>query len=142
MIKFNLACENMHDFEAWFSSGSDFEDQQSRGLVDCPHCGSVDVQKALMVPSVSTGRAKEAKQQMLMSAAQQEAMNNIREMVKQVKTNTENVGDQFSEEARKIHYGETEARGIHGNASIEEVHELVEEGVEIMPLPDVPEDQN
>lgn len=142
MIKFNLACENAHDFEAWFSSGSDFEDQQARGLVSCPHCGSVDVQKALMVPSVSTGRAKEAKQQMMMSAAQQEAMKTIREMVKQVKDNTENVGDKFSEEARKIHYGETEARGIHGSASLDEVHELVEEGVEIMPLPDVPEDQN
>ena len=142
MIKFNLACEKAHDFEAWFSSGLDFEDQQSRGLVSCPHCGSVDVQKALMVPSVSTGRAKEAKQQMMMSAAQQEAMKTIREMVKQVKDNTENVGDKFSEEARKIHYGETEARGIHGSASLDEVHELVEEGVEIMPLPDVPEDQN
>lgn len=142
MIKFNLACKNTHDFEAWFSSGSDFDDQQSRGLVSCPHCGSVDVQKALMVPSVSTGRAKEAKQQMMMSAAQQEAMKTIREMVKQVKDNTENVGDKFSEEARKIHYGETEARGIHGSASLDEVHELVEEGVEIMPLPDVPEDQN
>lgn len=142
MIKFNLTCENMHDFEAWFSSGSDFDDQQSRGLVSCPQCGSADVKKALMVPSVSTGRAKDAKQQMMMSAAQQEAMKTIREMVNQVKSNTENVGDKFSEEARKIHYGETEARGIHGNASLDEVHELVEEGVEIMPLPDVPEDQN
>lgn len=142
MIKFNLACENSHDFEAWFSSGSDFENQQGRGLVECPHCGSTNVQKALMVPSVSTGRAKEAKQQMMMSAAQQEAMKTIRDMVKQVKDNTENVGDKFSEEARKIHYGETEARGIHGSASIDEVHELVEEGVDIMPLPDVPEDQN
>ena len=142
MIKFNLACDNNHTFEAWFSSSSDFDDQKERKLVSCPHCNSLDVEKALMVPAVSTSRAKDKKQQMLMNQAQAEAMNNIRKMVEDVKANSEDVGDKFPEEARKIHYGEADARGIFGKASLNDVHELVEEGVDILPLPDVPEDQN
>lgn len=142
MIKFGLACDNLHDFEAWFSSNSDFDDQLKEGYVTCPHCGSDNVQKSLMVPAVSTGRSKDKKQQMMMNAAQAEAMKQMREMVKQVKANTENVGERFPEEARKIHYGETEAKGIRGQASVDEVHELIDEGVEIVPLPDLPDEQN
>ena len=142
MIKFDLACDNHHHFEAWFSSNSDFDSQVKKGYVTCPHCGSDDVQKALMVPAVSTGRDKDRKQQMMMNAAQAEAVKQMREMVKQVKANTENVGERFPEEARKIHYGETEAKGIRGQASIDEVHDLIDEGVDIIPLPDLPDDQN
>lgn len=142
MIKFNLACDKMHDFEGWFSTGADFEEQKQRGFLNCPTCGSSDVQKALMVPSVSTGRSQDKKKKMLVSAAQQEAMNAVRDMVKQVKSNTEDVGERFTEEARKIHYGETQARGIRGQATTNDVQELVDEGVEIMPLPELPDDQN
>jgi hypothetical protein len=142
MIKFNLACDQRHDFEAWFSSSADFDDQQTKALVTCPVCGSTKVEKALMVPAVSTGRSQDKKQQKLAADARQEVMSNIREMVNHVESNTEDVGTRFSEEARKMHYGESQARGIRGQASMDEVHELVDEGVEIVPIPELPDEKN
>ena len=95
-----------------------------------------------MVPAVSTGRSKDKKQQMMVNAAQAQAMKAMQDMVREVKANSEDVGDKFPEEARKMHYGEKDARGIYGKATKDEVHDLVEEGVEIVPLPDLPESQN
>lgn len=142
MIKFNLICDKQHDFEAWFSSSSDFDDQKIAGFVTCPMCGSCEVEKALMVPAVSTSRRQENKQQMIKNAAQQEAMKTIQKMVAEVKENSENVGDKFPEEARKMHYGESDNRGIYGKASQEDVRELVDEGIDVMPLPDLPDKAN
>lgn len=146
MIKFNLACDQSHTFEAWFSTSADYDVQKEQGYVSCPHCGSANVDKALMVPAVSTARSKEKKQQVMAHAAQYaaqaEAMKAMREMVQKVKSTSEDVGEKFPEEARKMHYGEADPRGIYGKASMEEVHELVEEGVDLMPLPDLPDDQN
>lgn len=142
MIKFNLICDKEHDFEAWFSSSSDFDDQQVAGYVTCPMCGSSEVEKALMIPAVATSRGQEKKKQMTKSAARQEAMKTIQKMVTEVKENSENVGEKFPEEARKMHYGESDNRGIYGKASHDEVRELVDEGIDITPLPDLPEKQN
>lgn len=142
MIRFNLICQERHEFEAWFSSSSDFDDQVGRGLVSCPHCGSAQVEKALMTPMVSTARKKEASTRLAMNKAQSEALDQLRKAVKTIRETSEDVGDRFPEEARKIHYGESEERGIIGQAKPDEVKALVEEGVGIAPLPDLPEEKN
>lgn len=142
MIKFDLICDEQHRFEAWFSSNSDFEKQRDGKLVECPHCGSVNVDKALMAPSVSTARSKEASVQLAMNTTQKAAMEQLRQAVKTIRDNSEDVGERFPEEARKIHYGESEERGIIGQAKPDEVKSLLEEGVGVAPLPDLPEDKN
>ena len=139
-MKFQLQCDNQHDFEAWFRSNDDFEKQQGKSMLECPMCGSHNVSKMLMAPSVSTGRSKDKIAVASGQAAQQQMMAKMMEFAREVKSKAENVGEKFPEEARKIHYGESESRAIYGNASTEEVSELVEEGVEIVPLPDVPDE--
>ncbi|WP_306119512.1 MULTISPECIES: DUF1178 family protein [unclassified Roseitalea] len=145
-MKFTLHCDNAHDFEAWFRSNDDYETQARRGFVECPVCGSNQVQKALMAPAIATGRAKDERKQAIMVAAgkamQRELMQKMREITRQVKDNADNVGARFPEEARKMHYGETDAKPIYGTATTDEVESLVDEGVEIMPLVDLPEEQN
>ena len=141
MIHFTLACDDGHEFEGWFRSNDDFETQRKRGLVDCPECGSSKVQKALMAPAVSTGRQKE-KVALAVSEEQRKLMDRLREMTRKVRENADYVGDKFAEEARKIHFGEIEPRGIYGEASIEEAKGLIEDGVDFMPLPEFPEDRN
>lgn len=145
-MKFTLHCDEGHEFEAWFRSNEDYETQARRGFVECPHCGSIRVSKALMAPQVATGRAKDQRKEAVMVAAgqamQREMMDKMREFTRQVKEKADNVGEKFPEEARKMHYGETDAKPIYGKASPDEVESLVDEGVEIMPLPDLPEDMN
>ena len=145
-MKFTLHCDEGHEFEAWFRSNADYETQARRGFVECPHCGSIRVSKALMAPQVATGRAKDQHKEAVMVAAgqaiQREMMEKMREVTRQVKEKADNVGEKFPEEARKMHYGETDAKPIYGKASPDEVESLVDEGVEIMPLPDLPEDMN
>ncbi|WP_136658435.1 DUF1178 family protein [Nitratireductor sp. XY-223] len=142
MIKFDLICDEQHTFEAWFASNADFDSQRDAGLVSCPHCGSAEVDKALMAPSVSTARKKEASMQLAMNTGQKAAMDQLRKAVKAIRENSEDVGERFPEEARKIHYGESEERGIIGQASPDEVKSLVDEGVNVAPLPDLPEEKN
>ena len=142
MIRFNLVCDAQHDFEAWFASSADFDEQSKRGLVSCPHCGSENINKALMAPSVSTSRKKEASTRLAMNLSQKAALDQLRQAVKTIRENSEDVGKRFPEEARKIHYGEAEERGIIGQANTEEVKALVDEGVSIAPLPDLPEENN
>jgi hypothetical protein len=95
-----------------------------------------------MAPSVSTARKKEKRQEMVMQAGQQEMMSKLREIVTTIRANSEDVGERFPEEARKIHYGETEQRGLIGKASATEVRDLLDEGIEIAPLPVLPDDTN
>lgn len=142
MIRYDLSCDDGHAFEGWFSSGDDFDRQQKMGLVSCPSCGSTHVVKQLMAPSVSTARKKERRQELVMQTQQREMMSRLREIVSAIRANSEDVGDRFPEEARKIHYGEAEQRGLIGRASLEEARELLEEGVEIAPLPFIPDDAN
>lgn len=141
MIKFSLACDLDHSFEAWFCDSADFDTQQKRGLLECPLCGSAKVGKSLMAPSVSTGRKKDDRALANTQAMQAEMLEAMRKMARHVKQNAENVGDKFAEEARKIHYGETDARGIYGKATNDDVAALAEEGIEFLPLPDIPDDE-
>lgn len=141
MIRFSLHCDQAHDFEGWFRSNDDFETQRKRGFVECPECGSQKVEKALMAPSVSTSR-KQAKIALAMGQEQRKAIAALKELSEKVRANAENVGDKFAEEARKIHFGETEARGIYGAATLDEAKGLAEDGIEFMPLPVFPDDRN
>lgn len=142
MIKFTLACEGGHDFEGWFGSSDDFEMQKTRGLVSCPYCGSPKVEKALMAPSVSTSRTKEKIEVVNVDQTRRAIFAEMKELRDKITANAEDVGERFPEEARKIHYGEAEERGIYGAASSEEVKDLVDEGVKIAPLPMLPDDVN
>lgn len=142
MIHYNLACDEGHDFEGWFSSSDDFDRQVERRLVACPSCGSVSVSKKLMAPAVSTARKKEARRELVMDQAQKEAVAKLKELVKSIRENAEDVGERFPDEARKIHYGEADQRGLLGKATAEEAIALIEEGIEIAPLPVLPDDTN
>ncbi|MCG5486342.1 MAG: DUF1178 family protein [Sinorhizobium meliloti] len=142
MIHYNLGCDEGHDFEGWFSSSDDFDRQVERRLVACPSCGSVSVSKKLMAPAVSTARKKEARRELVMDQAQKEAVAKLKELVKSIRENAEDVGERFPDEARKIHYGEADQRGLIGKATAEEAIALIEEGIEIAPLPVLPDDTN
>jgi hypothetical protein len=141
LIRFSLSCDHDHEFEAWFRSNDDFDRQKKRGLVDCPTCGSTKVQKALMAPAVSTGRKRE-KIALAMNDMQKKAMAEMKALSEKIRENADYVGDKFAEEARKIHFGETDARGIYGEATLEEAKSLAEDGVGFMPIPVFPEDRN
>ena len=141
MIRFSLQCEHGHDFEGWFRNNDDFDTQKKRGFVGCPACGSAKVEKALMAPAVSTSR-KQEKVALAMGEQQRRAMAEFKALSEKLKENADYVGDKFAEEARKIHFGETEARGIYGEATAEEAKGLVEDGVDFMPIPVFPDDQN
>ncbi|CAG0998851.1 MAG: DUF1178 family protein [Rhizobiaceae bacterium] len=141
MIRFSLVCDKDHDFEAWFRSNDDFDTQAKRGFVECPACGSKKVGKALMAPAVSTGRKKD-QIALAMGEAQKQALAQLKTMAEKIRENADYVGDKFAEEARKIHFGETEARGIYGEATLDEARALAEDGVEFMPIPVFPDDRN
>lgn len=141
MIRFSLICDAEHAFDGWFRNGDDFDAQRKRGLVSCPTCHSARVEKALMAPAVSTGRKKE-KIALAMGEEQKKALAQLKALADKARESADYVGDKFAEEARKIHFGETEARGIYGEATAEEARGLIEEGVEFMPLPVFPDDQN
>ncbi|MEO5324851.1 DUF1178 family protein [Mesorhizobium sp. CC13] len=141
MIRFSLHCDNAHDFEGWFRSNDDFDTQRKRGFVECPECGSQKVEKALMAPAVSTSR-KQEKIALAMGEQQRRAMAALKDLSEKVRQNAEDVGDKFAEEARKIHFGEAEARGIYGAATLDEAKGLAEDGIDFMPLPVFPDDRN
>ncbi|MDR9774055.1 DUF1178 family protein [Rhizobium hidalgonense] len=142
MIRYSLRCDNAHEFEGWFSESADFDRQVATGFLTCPVCQSAAVSKLLMAPSVSTARKKDERQTLAMDAMRQEALQKLKEAVAAVKANSEDVGTKFPEEARKIHYGEADARGIIGQATVDEAQALVEEGIEIAAIPVLPEDVN
>lgn len=141
MIRFGLSCDNDHAFDGWFRNGEDFETQRKRGLVACPVCQSVRVEKALMAPAVSTGRRKE-KMALAMGEDQRKALAKLRALAEEARKSADYVGEKFAEEARKIHFGEVEPRGIYGEATAEEARDLLEDGVDFIPLPDFPDDRN
>ena len=136
MIKYALACEHDHPFEGWFGASDDYDDQQSRGLLACPVCGSKAVRKQVMAPSVAGTKAQrggptpEAMREVVMQAAAK--------MRHHVEANFDNVGDGFAKEARAIHEGKAEERGIYGQATGAEVKALIEDGVPVAPLPPKP----
>lgn len=137
MIRYALICEHDHPFEGWFGASGDYDDQLGRGLLECPTCGSQAVRKQIMSPAVSgtrkTGEVDTSGQPT--RAMMMEAMNRVRQ---HVEANFDNVGDSFAKEARDIHEGKSEQRGIYGQATATEVRGLLEDGVPVAPLPPEP----
>lgn len=152
MIVLDLACDAGHRFEGWFASAEAFEDQHARGLVSCPECGSSAVTRRPSAPYVQTPRqtprAPQAEQaappakpapaasERALTAADAQSM--LKALLRQAARNTENVGDKFAEEARRIHHGEAESRDIRGRATRDELESLLDEGISVLPVP--PED--
>jgi hypothetical protein len=135
MIRYALNCEHDHGFEGWFGSSNDFEDQQARGLLECPVCGSKAVRKQIMAPAVAGTRRTQKEAQATSRSMMMEAMSRIRQ---HVVDNFDDVGDAFAKEARAIHDGKSEARGIYGQATPTEVKALVDDGVPVAPMPPEP----
>ncbi|WP_423066451.1 DUF1178 family protein [Devosia sp. CN2-171] len=141
MISYSLVCDNSHKFDAWFRNAEAYEEQHDRGIVTCPMCNSVKVEKALMAPAVS--RMNSDKVSLSTGHPMQSAIREmLRTMRKKVTSEADYVGDKFAEEARKIHFKEAEARGIYGEATRDEVAELIDDGVDFLPLPHIPEEAN
>jgi len=174
MIVFDLKCDKGHQFECWFRSSTDYDDQQARALLECPYCGSGAVTKAMMAPSL-TAKSNQKQPQVTTAPAPVPApaaapaaasvsspdpsvatapnlddvvaggqlpadiRNELDQVMQKIRTvvsdKCDYVGDRFVDEARKIHYGESEERGIYGEASMEETAELLDEGIEVLPLP-------
>ncbi len=134
MIRYQLICARHHEFEGWFRNSAAFDDQAERGLVTCPSCGSNKVTKALMSPGIARGGAS--------GTDPGEFVEALREARADLLTASENVGDKFAEEARKIHREEVEPRSIYGSATADEASSLRDEGVDFYPLPVLPEDHN
>jgi hypothetical protein len=147
MIRYDLLCDKGHAFDAWFSDSSAYDNQVKRHLVECVVCGSVKIEKQIMSPGIPTRSNKKSDVAQPMVAGPvnpraQAMLQMMRDYRAHVEKNAENVGDNFAEEARKIHYKETPVRGIFGEATPHEAQELLEEGIEVHPLPVLPEDGN
>jgi hypothetical protein len=172
MIRYALQCERGHAFESWFQDSASFDRQAKRGLVSCPMCDSVRVEKSIMAPQIPrkgrTAEQRAGEEKTLRAAArprkaeaaaaavappettaplamapqEAELRAKLKELRDHIKANADNVGEQFPEQARKMHYGEIEHRPIYGDASPTEAKALIEEGVEVMPLPVLPDDRN
>ena len=147
MIRYDLICDKGHAFDGWFRDSAAYDAQARRGLVSCSVCGSAKVEKQLMAPGVSvkSNRKAQGTQTMMAGGADPRTralMELMREMRKTVEANADYVGDKFAEEARKIHYKEAEQRGIYGEATPEDAKSLIDEGIEVHPLPRLPEDTN
>ena len=138
MIKYALTCEHEHGFEGWFSASADFDDQQSRGLLECPMCASKAVRKAIMSPTVRGTKAQAQAKPEPTPEMRQMMMQAMGEVRRHVEENFDYVGDSFADEARAIHEGRSEERGIYGEASPKEVRALHEDGVRVAPLPPKP----
>src|SRR5271169_1559792 len=165
MIRYNLVCARGHEFESWFDGSAAYDKQAKRGLVECPVCGTAKVEKALMTPrlgrsgkstpatlpaapepaavaSPEAAAPEPAAPIAVISPQEQELRTKLRELREHLVKNAENVGPQFPEEARKMHYGEKEHRSIYGTASPDDAKALHEEGIEFAPLPVLPDERN
>jgi hypothetical protein len=164
MIKYALACNDGHQFESWFANSGAYDKQVKRKLVTCPVCDSAKVEKAIMAPRLApTGKGRPAVPAMpdvaptpapgpgpaadtspvaMISPQEKEFRAKLKELRDQLVKNSDNVGKKFSEVARKMHYGEIEHRSIYGEATPKDAKEMLEEGIELHPLPVLPEDRN
>ena len=129
----NLRCAQGHGFEGWFGSEEDFESQRERALIECPLCGDKSVVKGLSAPRLNLGGGRPPSQAVAQTTPDSPAARWMR-AVREVMANTEDVGERFAEEARRIHYGESTERGIRGQATPEQTEALLDEGIEVMPL--------
>jgi len=162
MIRYALICDRGHDFESWFADSAAFDRQAKRKLVSCPHCGSAQVEKAIMAPRLATAKRGKTPEETavaneppppaapapapepvaMLSPQERELRAKLKELREHVTKNADNVGSKFPEEARKMHYGETEHRSIYGVASPQEAEELSEEGIDFHSLPILPDERN
>lgn len=142
MKVFNLQCSAAHRFEGWFASEEDYASQTERGLLECPLCADKTVHKLPSAPRINLGASEapvapqaHGQTSLVAGDAAQALQAAWLQMARHIVSQTEDVGPRFAEEARKIHYGESEERGIRGQASREETEALLEEGISVMPLP-------
>ena len=158
MIRYSLRCERGHAFESWFQSSSAYESQEKRKLVTCPACGTAKVERAIMAPQIVSKKGREtavtapaapadataptSTSTPLLMAQERELRAKLKELRDHIVKNADNVGERFPSEARKMHYGDIEHRPIYGEASPDEARSLIEEGVEVSPLPVLPDDRN
>lgn len=142
MIRFALTCDEGHNFEAWFSSGASYDEQTEAGVIRCPACGSAEVRKSPMAPAVLRGKGKAVSASSESPAEGAQSYAFLKGLREHLKANAEDVGKNFPEEARKIHYGESDERNIYGKATAEEAKALCEEGIPALPLPPLPEEHN
>ena len=161
MIKYALVCDKGHQFESWFADSSAYDKQRKRKLVECPICNSSKVEKAIMAPRVAAKKAKKPGPDApapvaneapaptgapapvaMMSPQEMEFRTKLKELREHIVKNAEDVGARFPDEARKMHYGETEHRSIYGVATPQEAKELLDEGIECHPIPVLPEERN
>jgi hypothetical protein len=163
MIRYALVCDKGHAFESWFADSAAYDKQAKRGLVTCPQCGSAKVEKAIMAPRLASSKKRKAPigapavpeapaappvpaaspaPVAMVSPQEREFRAKLKELRDHLVKNADHVGAKFPEEARKMHYGEIEHRSIYGEASPDEAKELVEEGIEVHPLPVLPDERN
>ena len=162
MIRYTLRCDRGHSFESWFQSSAAYESQEKRKLVNCPACGSAKVERAIMAPQIVSKKGRESQDKgapvpvaaatatdvatpgstPLLMAQERELRAKLKELRDHIVKNADNVGERFPNEARKMHYGDIEHRPIYGEASPDEARSLIEEGVEVSPLPVLPDDRN
>jgi hypothetical protein len=161
MIHYNLRCKKGHAFESWFQSSSAYESQEKRKLVSCPMCGSSDVERAIMAPQIVSKKGRDtvpaeplpaaalaaeanppSPSTPLLMAQERELRAKLKELRDHIVSRADDVGERFPNEARKMHYGDIEHRPIYGEASPDEARALIDEGVEVMPLPILPDDRN
>ena len=159
MIRYSLHCEKDHSFESWFQSSSAYDSQIKRKLVTCPVCGSAKVEKAIMAPRIVSKKGRDnpvapvpaapveapapvPESTPLLMTQERELRAKLKELRDHIVKNADNVGERFPNEARKMHYGDIEHRPIYGEASPDEARSLIDEGVEVSPLPVLPDDRN
>ncbi|MCA1454751.1 DUF1178 family protein [Bradyrhizobium sp. BRP22] len=155
MIRYNLRCDRGHAFESWFQSSSAYDSQIRRKLVICPTCGTAKVEKAIMAPQIVSKKGRDsappvpteqpappAESTPLMMAQERELRAKLKELRDHIVKNADNVGERFPNEARAMHYGDKEHRPIYGEASPDEAKSLIDEGIEVSPLPVLPDDRN
>jgi len=144
MILYQLRCSNGHEFEAWLRDSTTYDEQVARGDVVCPYCSDAQVSKAIMAPNISPSRSRKSppignqEAEVRAQEVAEKILDAVNELRDHVTENFEDVGDGFADEARKIHYGEADERGIYGEATDDEAMELDEEGVEFFRLPNPP----
>lgn len=154
MIKYQLVCPKSHSFEGWFSSSAAYDAQRKKRQVRCPTCGSAKIDKALMAPSVVTSERAtftrnapdaappSAEQHVALPPEARELLQRMRKLRDEILSKSEYVGPKFAEEARRMHVEETEQRAIHGEATRAEVESLAEDGIDVLPIPILPDDHN
>jgi hypothetical protein len=159
MIRYALICAKGHGFESWFQNSAAYDKQAKRGLVECPVCGNTKVEKAIMAPRIA-GTRKRGKVLVpvpmgdvpaadavkapvaMVSPQEQEFRAKLKELKEHLTKNSDYVGQKFPEEARKMHYGDIEHRSIYGEATLQDAKEMHDEGIEVHPLPVLPDDRN